>query len=350
MHQNLAHISVAFWGTPPPPIGGMTVHLQRLIKKIELEELEYIMYNFNNHEYESHRIINVRKKVFWYFGLYFNKNPKIHYVISTRTMIRFLAVIFGKLRNKKIIIRVGGESLANSMKSFWQKIFSKYAIRNADIFIGVNKDIHDLAQKIRTPKDTLLIPGFIPPFDSGELPPREIIEFYKGADIKLAVSGQVFEPEDFDIYGLWDIIKVMKLLKENFENPKVVIFKYSVKTKEYSSNSFNKKIKKLGLINNIFIYNSKIELWPTLKYCDVFLRPSYTDGDANSIRESLYFETPVVASNVVKRPAQTIVYESGNIRQLANGIMRAFNSDRIDRNRIKDNSKNIVSIIKKFDS
>jgi hypothetical protein len=39
---------VAIWGHNPPPYGGMTVHISRLIPKLKDAGIVYQMYSFNN--------------------------------------------------------------------------------------------------------------------------------------------------------------------------------------------------------------------------------------------------------------------------------------------------------------
>ena len=54
------------------------------------------------------------------------------------------------------------------------------------------------------------------------------------------------------------------------------------------------------------------------------VRATNKDGDAITIRESLYLKVPVVASDIVKRPAGTIVFKSRNLEDLYNKIEYAL--------------------------
>jgi glycosyltransferase involved in cell wall biosynthesis len=49
------------------------------------------------------------------------------------------------------------------------------------------------------------------------------------------------------------------------------------------------------------------------KLSDIFLRPTRSDGDANSIREALYLGVPVIASDCVERPDQVLTFRTGDI-------------------------------------
>src|SRR5205085_5560132 len=50
---------------------------------------------------------------------------------------------------------------------------------------------------------------------------------------------------------------------------------------------------------------------------DVFVRATFSDGDAISVREAISLGTPVVASDVVSRPAGTLCFKTGEAMDLA---------------------------------
>jgi glycosyltransferase involved in cell wall biosynthesis len=50
---------------------------------------------------------------------------------------------------------------------------------------------------------------------------------------------------------------------------------------------------------------------------DIFVRPTFSDGDAISVREAIALGTPVVASDVVGRPTGTLCFKTGDPTDLA---------------------------------
>ena len=52
------------------------------------------------------------------------------------------------------------------------------------------------------------------------------------------------------------------------------------------------------------------------KKVNLSIRPTITDGDAISIREALYFNCEVIASDVVKRPEGTVYFKCRDIDDL----------------------------------
>jgi hypothetical protein len=61
-----------------------------------------------------------------------------------------------------------------------------------------------------------------------------------------------------------------------------------------------------------------------IKSADIFARPTLTDGDSVSIHEALQLGTTVVASNATPRPAGVLVYESGDVHDLAVSLLEAY--------------------------
>jgi glycogen(starch) synthase len=57
---------------------------------------------------------------------------------------------------------------------------------------------------------------------------------------------------------------------------------------------------------------------------DVFVRPTFRDGDSVSVREAVSMGIPVVASNVGTRPPETLLFEPGDSQALAFQIERAL--------------------------
>lgn len=338
--------SIAFWGAIPPPIGGMTVHIQRLSAILKRRGFDVQMYNFTQFIKNEKYIQNISLPFLWYFSLFFKTTNNIHYVISTRSIIRFLAVLYGIIKNKKIIIRVGGKSLENSIKNEkLGKFLNKFAIQNSSAFIGVNEEICALAKTYKKEK-VFCVPGFIfPEQNKNNNLPKNLVSFFNYEKVKIVVSGKIFNKNKDDIYGIRDMIKLGKyLLESNFEF-KIMIFLYDMGNDNIIvENNFVHEIKKEGLSNNIFVYTEDIEICKCLFLSDIFLRPSYTDGDCNTLREAMYYNLHTIATDVVPRPKGVKLYKAGNnldlfklIKNLDYNIKPSYT--------LKDNSDSIIKII-----
>ncbi len=133
----------------------------------------------------------------------------------------------------------------------------------------------------------------------------------------LAANGAYVINEGKDVYGLESLMKLTEDLLPSYPNIGFVVYirKGAENDKEY----FRPILAKAGsqaLRDRMLFYESSGEFYHLFSICDVFLRPTTTDGDANSIRESLYFSVPSIASDVVPRPEGCILYSKGNYLEL----------------------------------
>src|SRR5262249_18015083 len=65
-----------------------------------------------------------------------------------------------------------------------------------------------------------------------------------------------------------------------------------------------------------------------LERASAFVRPTFADGDAISVREALLLGTPTVATDVSPRPPGTIVCRTGDAADLAEKVSMAISGPR----------------------
>jgi glycosyltransferase involved in cell wall biosynthesis len=71
---------------------------------------------------------------------------------------------------------------------------------------------------------------------------------------------------------------------------------------------------------------------------DVFVRPTYFDGDASSVREALALGVPVVASDTDFRPKGVILFRRGDSSELTRKLVLALEGGRTVCPRLSPNS------------
>ena len=326
---------IMFWGAEPPPIGGMSVHIKRLSDFLLLNEWKEYQYNFNrNLSRKEKHINNVQNLWLWYLKLWFCKSPKVHYVITTSAFVRFLAALL-TLRGKKILIRVGGRSLEKDLENGGiKKLLNILSLKLSTSFIGVSEEICNLALRYTGKSKINHITGFIPPIGNGYLP-FEINDFFDSNNLKIVVTGQIVNENKEDIYGLHHVLDSLVIAKEKGLNFKCCIVSYTISgDNSIAISNFRKKITLLDLNSHVLLYQSNNELWPILKVCDLFIRSSITDGDANSIREALFFDKIVIASDCVIRPDKCILYKTLDSYDLVSKIesLQDYKVTNIDKN------------------
>ncbi len=322
---------IAIWGRVPPPIGGMAVHVERLLPYLERAGLSVRMYNLQRPGPAHPLVAEVsHRRLAWFLRLLLGRGEPVHYVLGGRAVTRFAAGLLAALRGKRIVLRVGGESLRRTGLEGGplERWATRFAVRRAAAVIGVNEEICALARGLGArPERVHRIPGFIPPPETGESAP-ELVRLFAARRRPLLVSGgQVAEPGQRDLYGVMQLLDLMPRLLASFPRAGLVFFAYQVRPRgDAPHEPLAAEVRRRGLGESILVHPSEGQFWPVLALADLMVRPTLTDGDSNALREALYLGVPVVASDCAPRPAGTHLYRAGNAVELAEVVTRVLSA------------------------
>lgn len=238
-------------------------------------------------------------------------------LLNTFSPKRFLLFYLMGLSSKTEIIDHGSsrfimEKKQNSLDlkilRFVLRKFNKLILVNADLLEEYRKN------KIKLPEDIVVQHAFLPPILEEEEEilktyPKELYEFiniHKPVLLLAASSINFYKGEE--VYGIDFTISNLSKIKEVFPDVGLIISIGVLNNLEYFLN-IKEKVAKLGLRENVFFLVEPEEIWPLMKKCDVYLRPNCIDGDSIAVRESLYLNCPVLASDVVERPEGSNIYK-----------------------------------------
>lgn len=323
MHRSFT-ADVAIWGRVPPPIGGMTMHLRRLLPYLTDAEITFQMYSIGRQTPDHPLVKQVSgNRLRWLIGLLFRECEPVHYVLSSSTVARFLASLLALFRRAEVVLRIGGESLRGSINSsnVVERLMIRFAIRNASVIIGVNQDICLLARKLGA-KRVVHAPGFIPEVRRDTTVPKEVAAFIEAAKGPLLLAaGEVRDPSEDDFYGAYLLLDAI----EKLPTVRVVFYAYKITRDGRPQQKFADEIRRRELQDRYLLYCSATDLLPAMHYCHVFVRPVLSDGDSNSIREALYLGIPVVASNCVERPQGVVSFSMGDPTELTETLASVLN-------------------------
>jgi glycosyltransferase involved in cell wall biosynthesis len=298
----------------PPYIGGVSVSVQRLYD--HLGALGYEVVRFNTQM--SNTGMNSKPlKFLKYLGLplyiiYKGNFDIIHFHVSD-ILPKFYVSLWRSLfpGKTKFIITIHGQ-----VRHTLSSRLGKYALGKFDRLILVKRnDIRHLPADLRS--KAVEIPAFIPPvINDGKtfFFPQGLDEFLRKDSFKMLLNGFIILNDRFhDLYGFRDAVELLGKLRDLGKNVVLILVVlgtgYTGEAKAYTSD-LKSFIRDRKLEDNVFwIEHVNMELWPLLKQVHVLLRPTKSDGDALSIRESLYLKVPVITSNAVPRPQGTIVYK-----------------------------------------
>lgn len=308
-------------GSIPPPIGGVTIHVKRLLFSLKREQL--------NHEFFS---LKENSKIKLILKLLKFKSIHLH---TSNVNLRCLVAVFCFVLRKKLVITWHGNlgrygKLKNQLDYFAVRLTRYPVILNEQSLIkgkGLNKRI----QKIT---------AFIPPADisllSDEIQ-KKVDEFVSRFDIIHTTNAFdiSFDSEGREVYSISDLIHVFNQQAEIgliFSDP--------------SGNYIDfLKDKNVPIPENVLVISEPHDYINILKKADVFIRATTTDGDSLSVKEALFFGKKVIASDCVERNKACVLYQTGNVEELKHLIGQNVQNENAENN-IEDGSKELIKLYK----
>lgn len=315
-------------GSLPPPFGGVSIHIHRLA--ILLRENKHNVYIFNMSKSYAPGI----KYFLLLWKILNGKFDIIHLHTSLKKPVKTVHLL-KKIKRYKVFFTDHNPRLFESIDNKYA-VFLKDFIKTLDYLILVTSQIMDiyLKNKVPLPVNYLIKKAFLPPSlsDKNEITKKystDVFDFIQThSPVLLANAYKISFYKEEDLYGLDLCINLTAKLKKYFPN---IGFFFALADKNNNRdyiNAMKLRINELEISENFFFSMGQINIWPLFNHIHLFLRPTNTDGDSLSIREALYFNCPVLASNVCPRPEQCHIFENRNQNDLfhrTKSILFAYN-------------------------
>jgi glycosyltransferase involved in cell wall biosynthesis len=324
----------AILGSYPPPYGGVTIHTRRLCTLLEGRGIDYIVYNAASDTENGETVVSVfRTRYLWmlWYAL-FGRNPTV-YVMSPRLMSWLLGAFMAGIRGKKVFLRIQNSRLIDWCgKSAFRAFLAKFSLSQISEIIAVNREIHaQLVELGVNPQKAHVFPGFLPPVSSDLSQDTifpEVWQFLETHGPIISANGKVSFYRGHDLYGLDLLLDLSIQLKPEYPDLGIIFCfsTYSPADEEYLE-KLRSRAESHGVWENLFFNLQGGPFLPILKHSDLFVRPTNTDGDANSIREALYLGIPTVASDAVGRPEGVVLFESRNPNHFAQQVRKVLSED-----------------------
>ena len=305
-------------GSVPPPFGGVSIHLERYI------ELNKDSYHIKLIQYTKLSDISRFLALLWiiFYPL------KLKFYINHINKLVFLALLIRPFK-KETEFYDHNYRYIESLNAFERLIFYRFIQKQKVIYI-VNENIiqyyADYGLDIK--KKAVLRKPFLPPILKDEEKIRKsypvIISqiIHTKSPILTANAFRFEQYRNIDLYGIDLCIEITRKLKNTY--PRIgFIFFVSLAEGDYYNELMN-RVKKYKLEKNFFFITGNYQFWPILKNADIFIRPTYTDGDAISVHEALFFNKTVIASNLENRPNNIILFENRNSNDLELKVITAL--------------------------
>lgn len=283
------------FGKIPPPIGGISIHIQRLIRTVDSSSMTTELLDYS----KERNLFSIFKKV-W-------KSQIVHIHLS-RKIIRLVFIVIFKILKKKVIVTFHG-------KYNFTNRYDYLSLKMASSSILLNEWSYNNAKKIICDK-IYLIGAFIPPFKKEKLSllietKETILNLNQKFNNVFCTNAWnvVFDQNGREIYNgslLLELFKKLSNVALVFSDPEGNYLQY-----------LKNKYKKIP--ENIFFITYEHDFTEVISLTKAVIRPTTTDGDSLSVNEALFLKRDVISSDIVDRPKGCILYKT--IDELENAIV-----------------------------
>jgi len=312
----LKNSSCLILGTLPPPAGGVSTHLSRLLPLLDSENITYEVFDPNKK--------NKTGRNFWglFLSLVKNKFSQIHiHSPSFKTLSAiFLARIFVKselyfFAHNPIFFKNEGYLFNKLLDAIVARVQQINAVSEM-AKLAILEDRPFLENKI------FMHSSFLPPDISSiqtikKTYPDSLIEFLEEHHPILIFNAyRLHFKDEIDVYGLDLCIELLIRLSER--HPELGLI-FALGKRNPRSDYLNSQLKRLqdrNLISQFHLLDNFQGLWALFDDCDIMIRPTLYDGYGISVSEALIMGCKVIASDCIKRQEGCIIFENRNIDDL----------------------------------
>ena len=329
-------------GPYPPPIGGNSIHVQRLAKHCLSKGLKcqvvdpYVSVSGKEPSWLIRFFGNQFTRFICMLGwLVLNPYQILHVHVSA--MDKFLIVgwfiYFSTMKARMRVITIHSGSFVQKTSKRWPlaKWVSATLLKKFDHIITVNeeqKNFLEIFFKI-SPKKIHVIPAFIyPSIGKVELP--ESIKKLRECSPLIVGSGCATS-----LYAHEVLLDAVSRLQDEGLDIGVVVAVYS----KYEEPYFSKLKERIQFMSKVLlVQDMESEMFNRLlELADVYVRTARRDGDSVAVREALFHGCQVVASDCVPRPMGCEIFVTDNVESLYLTLKRIL-KERAGRNVLIDNS------------
>lgn len=322
-------------GPTPPPIGGISIHIQRLGEVLRARQADFVIYNEGNVADPERQILSMGSYKTFLLKIPFIQGDLFHFH-SIDLRIRILLGVY-KVLGKRIMLTVHGDSLSQQLQqsSPLTKKLLLGSLKRLDYIICVSETTTQMLLQLGFHPDRVrTTPAYIHPVeridDALKIPP-EVHGFMEQADFLITANGFVRLLQDGDLYGIDLLVEMMKELVDDGVSVRLLFAMLGAADQSAEERVYYERLKRRiaddGLSERILFYEAvDTELYPLLKKSHLFIRPTRLDGYGVSIAEAVHFNVPAIASDVCRRPEGTILFESGDLPGLVRQVRQVMHN------------------------
>jgi len=328
----IANTKVAIIGPLPPPLGGVSVHVQRTIQKLKRQGNVVVQYDPESiYPFAWLRMPGIKYGAYvWYMVklciwlIRMRPQVMIYHNFYARTIVPELLLMrmIKRVFVSKVILVEHDCRHMYSRTISWIKEYSRLLTTVDHLVLIGSVTAHSYrTHAITMPSCTSIESAFLPPdiarqADSMAAYPHTLINFLHTHTPTVLVSA--FECviwQGKDLYGLDQAIAVCTMLHREYPCIGLVIVLGMIGNRDYYQR-LRTLIEQYELQHSVYVLHGNYILWPLFVHVDIFIRPTLSDGASVSVQEALFCGVPTIASDVCWRPHGAVLYKTSDSADL----------------------------------
>lgn len=315
-------------GAIPPPYGGVTIHLRRLLPALRERGLAATLFDISGRRKNAEDVSCLRwRTVVW------------HMLLRRRTIIHFHNFSLGNLWLYALLGTRHQTALTFHNERFLDEInaggdlrrqLRVWLLNRLDYVIVVNDKCAALARTIVHNHTKLrVIPTFINPSSSiNDSAPRPISDLREQHRILIASNAfRLSFHKGQDLYGIDMLIELTERLINRHHLDVITVVLLPDPGNESYLRQLQERVRELGIGERFLLATDPVDnAIPVWKIADVVVRATNTDGDSLSVLEALAVGTPVVGSDCVPRHPLVTLFKTRDLDDLERATVEVLSN------------------------
>lgn len=317
---------VAVLGPLPPPLGGVAVHVQRVIAKLAAQ---------GNCVAHFETVVEYRYRFFWWYAV-----RLVWFLVTFRPDYLYFHTLylsngFLELRLLLLLKKFFGFSITliehdcRYMYHQSPRVIARLnkALAAVDMLVCIG-NLTELSYRqngIVMPVQYRCESAFLPPDLSRAAAieatyPTAMNEFLsRYRTIIVANAFQLSLINGKDLYGFDLLLHALPQILSVHPDVGLVLVLGQIGNKHHFQ-TLQQYIQQQKLTAHVYFLVGQKELWPLLQKSDIFVRPTLSDGASVSVEEALYFGKTVIASDACCRPSDAVLFKTGDLNDFTEKI------------------------------
>jgi glycosyltransferase involved in cell wall biosynthesis len=322
-------------GDYPPPYGGISIHVQELSREMKKKGIPHEVLNIGeNRKQESQDYVSVKSPADFLVKLMVYGRGATHLHVHTNGHNNKSWLLIFSCGLAAFVLRLTPVLTIHSGISPHYMTENASPIRRTIIgfslafykkIICVNQEILRVCtNRSKGNRKLVLIPAFVGIDPERETDVSEGVRDFIRDHAPTICSIVHFSRE----YGTELLVEAVRKIRNRFPKIGLILIAGGKRPMSYLN------LESESGLGNSFLVLSEVpheRCIGIVAATDLFVRPSFADGDSVSVREALSVGKPVVASDAVSRPCGTVLFKTGNMEDLVERIVHTLRNNGLSR-------------------